>query len=98
MTASLMRTDSAGALPAPVVASARFARRFGASVEGAFATAMRRIRARSVLTMLAIVLVFGAIVFVLWLGAHAVLEGSMTGGDLSMTFGLGSTPLDAIRV
>ncbi|MDN4054227.1 ABC transporter transmembrane domain-containing protein [Massilia sp. YIM B02763] len=56
--------------------------RFGASVEGAFATAMRRIRARSVLTMLAIVLVFGAIVFVLWLGAHAVLEGSMTGGDL----------------
>jgi ATP-binding cassette subfamily B protein len=32
--------------------------------------------------MLAIVLVFGAIVFVLWLGAHAVLEGSMTGGDL----------------
>ena len=56
--------------------------RFGASVEGAFATAMRRIRARSMLTMLAIVLVFGAIVFVLWLGAHAVLEGSMTGGDL----------------
>jgi ATP-binding cassette subfamily B protein len=26
--------------------------------------------------------VFGAIVFVLWLGAHAVLEGTMTGGDL----------------
>jgi len=56
--------------------------RFGASVEGAFATAMRRIRARAVLTMLAIALVFGAIVFVLWLGAHAVLEGTMTGGDL----------------
>jgi ATP-binding cassette subfamily B protein len=60
----------------------REAQRFGASVESAFQTAMRRIRARSVLTMLAIVLVFGAIVFVLWLGAHAVLEGSMTGGDL----------------
>jgi len=58
------------------------ARRFGASVEGAFATAMRRIRARAVLTLLAIALVFGAIVFVLWLGAHAVLEGTMTGGDL----------------
>jgi ATP-binding cassette subfamily B protein len=58
------------------------AHRFGASVEGAFATAMRRIRARAVLTMLAIALVFGAIVFVLWLGAHAVLEGTMTGGDL----------------
>jgi ATP-binding cassette, subfamily B, bacterial len=60
----------------------REARRFGASVEQAFQTAMRRIRARSILTMLAIVLVFGAIVFVLWLGAHAVLEGTMTGGDL----------------
>jgi ATP-binding cassette subfamily B protein len=58
------------------------ARRFGASVEGAFGTAMRRIRARSLLTMVAIVLVFGAIVFVLWLGAHAVLAGTMSGGDL----------------
>ncbi len=56
--------------------------RFGGSVEGAFKTAMRRIRARALLTMLAIVLVFGTIVFVLWLGAHAVIEGSMTGGDL----------------
>jgi ATP-binding cassette subfamily B protein len=60
----------------------REASRFGASVDHAFQTAMRRIRARSILTMLAIVLVFGAIVFVLWLGAHAVLAGSMTGGDL----------------
>src|SRR5450830_784427 len=58
------------------------ASRFSASVEGAFQTAMRRIRARSLLTMIAIVLIFGTIVFVLWLGAHAVLEGSMTGGDL----------------
>ena len=56
--------------------------RFGVSVEGAFKTAMRRIRARAFLTMLAIVLVFGTIVFVLWLGAHAVLKGEMTGGDL----------------
>jgi ATP-binding cassette subfamily B protein len=58
------------------------ANRFGSSVEGAFSAAMQRIRARSLLTMLAIVLVFGTIVFVLWLGAHAVLEGTMTGGDL----------------
>jgi ATP-binding cassette, subfamily B, bacterial len=56
--------------------------RFRTSVEGAFLTAIRRIRARAFLTLLAIVLVFGAIVFVLWLGAHAVLAGSMTGGDL----------------
>jgi ATP-binding cassette subfamily B protein len=58
------------------------ASRFRSSVEGAFLTALRRIRARALLTLLAIVLVFGAIVFVLWLGAHAVLTGSMTGGDL----------------
>ena len=56
--------------------------RFGTSVERAFTTAIRRIRARSVLTVLAIMLVFGAIVFVLWLGAHAVIEGTMTGGEL----------------
>ena len=56
--------------------------RFASSVESAFRTAMQRIKARAFLTMLAIVLVFGTIVFVLWLGAHAVLEGAMTGGDL----------------
>ncbi|MES2757675.1 MAG: ABC transporter transmembrane domain-containing protein [Pseudomonadota bacterium] len=56
--------------------------RFGASVENAFQTAMKRIRSRAMLTMFAIVMVFGTIVFVLWLGAHAVLAGTMTGGDL----------------
>lgn len=58
------------------------AQRFSHSVENAFTTAIRRIRARSVLTMMAILLVFGAIVFVLWLGAHAVIEGKMSGGEL----------------
>jgi ATP-binding cassette subfamily B protein len=56
--------------------------RFGALVEGAFQTAMKRIRARALLTMVAIVMVFGTIVFVLWLGAHAVIAGTMTGADL----------------
>ena len=58
------------------------AQRFGASVEQAFRVAMQRIRARSLLTLIAILLVFGAIVFVLWLGAHAVIAGRMTGGEL----------------
>jgi ATP-binding cassette, subfamily B, bacterial len=58
------------------------AQRFSTSVESAFATAMRRIRARSLLTMVAILLVFGAIVFVLWLGAHSVMNGSMSSGVL----------------
>lgn len=56
--------------------------RFGQSVESAFGTAIRRIRARSLLTMIAILLIFGAIVFVLWLGAHDVIDGTMTGGQL----------------
>lgn len=56
--------------------------RFSGLVESAFRTAMQRIRARSLLTLIAILLVFGAIVFVLWLGAHAVIQGRMTGGEL----------------
>ncbi len=59
------------------------ARRFADSVERAFSTAIRRIRARAALTVMAILLVFGAIVFVLWLGAHAVMQGDMTGGLLA---------------
>ncbi|QEI05881.1 ATP-binding cassette domain-containing protein [Pigmentiphaga aceris] len=58
-------------------------KRFGAAVEAAFSTALARIRARSALTAVVIVLVFAAIVFVLWLGAKAVLAGSMTPGELS---------------
>ncbi len=57
-------------------------RRFGTTVEDAFRTAIRRIRARALLTMVAILLIFGAIVFVLWLGAHAVIDGTMSGGQL----------------
>lgn len=58
------------------------AQRFSTSVEQAFATAIKRVRARSLLTMIAILLVFAAIVFVLWLGAHAVVRGEMSGGEL----------------
>ena len=59
------------------------AARFAESVEASFATALRRIRARAALTAIMIVMVFGAIVLVLWLGARAVLDGSMTAGELS---------------
>ncbi|MCO5101526.1 MAG: ABC transporter transmembrane domain-containing protein [Burkholderiaceae bacterium] len=57
--------------------------RFGAATEAAFASAIRRTRARAALTALAIVLVFGAIVFVLWLGARAVLDERLTAGLLT---------------
>ncbi|PLZ03754.1 ABC transporter [Burkholderia sp. WAC0059] len=59
------------------------AQRFGGAVEAAFGTALTRIRARAWLTAVVIVLVFAAVVFVLWLGAQAVLAGRMTAGQLS---------------
>jgi ATP-binding cassette, subfamily B, bacterial len=57
-------------------------RRFDAAVEDSFGAAVRRTRTRSTLTALATMLVFGAITFVLWMGAHEVVRGSMTGGQL----------------
>ncbi|PXX50108.1 ABC transporter transmembrane domain-containing protein [Aquitalea magnusonii] len=59
------------------------AKRFVGSVELSFATALARIRARSLLTVAVIMLIFGAIVFVLWLGAQQVLAGQMSGGLLA---------------
>ena len=57
--------------------------RYRDSTDQAFASAVRRNRSRAMLTAMAITLVFGAIVFVLWLGAHAVLDGRMSGGLLT---------------
>jgi ATP-binding cassette subfamily B protein len=56
--------------------------RFGDSVLEAFKTAVRRIRVRALLTAIAIVFIFGAITFVLWIGTQAVMAGDMTGGQL----------------
>jgi ATP-binding cassette subfamily B protein len=58
------------------------AARFGAAVSSSFDAAVRRIRARAQLTAMAILIMFGAVVFVLWLGAQAVIDGSMTAGEL----------------
>ena len=57
--------------------------RFGERVEDAFLTAMRRVRIRSVTAMTVIVLMFGAIGIVLWMGGHDVVAGRITGGELS---------------
>ena len=56
--------------------------RFGAALDLAVATARRRIGAQAAVTAAAIVLVFGAIVLVLWSGAHDVVEGTMSAGTL----------------
>jgi ATP-binding cassette subfamily B protein len=57
--------------------------RFSGHIEGALQAANSRIRSRAFLTALVIMLVFGAIVTVLWMGGHDVLSGNISGGDLS---------------
>jgi ATP-binding cassette subfamily B protein len=56
---------------------------FGAAVEQSFETARLRILARAGMTAIAIVLIFGGVVGILWVGAQYVLEGTMSGGTLS---------------
>jgi ATP-binding cassette, subfamily B, bacterial len=57
--------------------------RFGAAVERAFLAARDSIRARAILTAIAIFLVFASVVVVLWVGAQDVLSGRMSAGRLS---------------
>ena len=56
--------------------------RYASAIYRALATARRRIGMRSLLTMAVIVLVFGAITLVLWVGARHVLLGTMDAGVL----------------
>jgi len=56
--------------------------RFEHALQVAVGTARRRIAAQAAVTAAAIVLVFGAIVLVLWSGAHQVIDGSMSAGTL----------------
>lgn len=58
-------------------------RRFAGRVEEAFGTARRRISARAMLTAVVIVLVFGAVSVILWIGGHDVLSGRISAGELS---------------
>lgn len=62
-------------------------RRFRAAVERAYATAKARIRARSWLAGLVVLLISGAIIFILWRGAHEVVAGSMSGGEMAAFVG-----------
>jgi ATP-binding cassette subfamily B protein len=57
--------------------------RFRDRVERAFEVAIDRTRARALLTAMVIVLVFGAISIVLYIGGHDVLAGRITPGELS---------------
>ena len=58
-------------------------RRYDEAVEQSFGAAVRRNRARALLTALGTMLVMATIGFVVWFGAHSVLSGQLTGGQLS---------------
>ena len=57
--------------------------RYDEAVEHSFAASVKRIQARSILTALAIIIIFAGIVVVLRVGAGAVFSGEMTAGQLS---------------
>lgn len=56
---------------------------FGQRVEDVFVTSVRRIVQRASLMAAVILLVFGAIGFILWVGGHDVVAGRLSGGQLS---------------
>ncbi len=57
--------------------------RFGERVEHAFGTAVRRIGQRALLVALVMLLAFGAVGVILWIGGHDVLAGRLSAGELS---------------
>ena len=73
----------------PVVQSyvqeTREAQRFDAATENAFETARRRTRVRSFLVAFIITATFGALLWGLYQGTQAVLEGKMSAGHLAQT-------------
>ena len=64
---------------------AREARRFDASTEHAFETAVRRSRLRSALVAFVISATFGALLWGLYQGTQAVLAGTISAGHLGQT-------------
>ena len=57
--------------------------RFGAHVEDAFDISVIRIKQRAWLTVAVIILVFGGISVLLWIGGQDVQSGAITGGELA---------------
>ena len=56
--------------------------RFGAAVEMAFGVSLVRMKARALMTAMIIVVMFGGVTLVLWLGARDVIADRMTVGAL----------------
>lgn len=57
--------------------------KYSGFIETAFDAAIERTKMRAVLTFLIILLVFGAVDLVLWLGARDVIAGNISGGELT---------------
>ena len=57
--------------------------KYSGFIEKAFSAAIDRTKMRAILTFLIILLVFGAVDLVLWLGARDVIAGNITGGELT---------------
>jgi ATP-binding cassette, subfamily B, bacterial len=64
-------------------AEARVRAAYGKAVELAYGTARDSLRARALLTAVAIFFIFASVIGILWLGAQAVIAGQMTAGRLS---------------
>jgi len=56
---------------------------FGARTEGAFGAALARIRRRALMIAVVMLLAFGAVGIVMWIGGHDILAGRLTAGELS---------------
>lgn len=57
--------------------------RFKASADLSFTTALKRVKVRSMLTLIMVSAILGTIIFVLWVGARQVAAGEMSGGELA---------------
>lgn len=56
--------------------------RFDAAVDGAFAASLKRMGARAIMTAAVVLVMFGGVTLVLWLGARDVIDGRMSEGAL----------------
>jgi ATP-binding cassette subfamily B protein len=75
---TLNAVETVQAFTAETLESNRFAEVIAAS----FRTAVRRIKVRALFSTVTMTGVFGALIFVLWIGAGEVLSGTITGGQL----------------
>ena len=85
--ASAIAAEVLNAIPVvqSYTAEPREAGRFSSAAEGAFGTGVRRIRARALLVAFIIIATAGALLFGLYEGTQAVIEGRITAGHMSQT-------------